>query len=231
MQNPKKTLILLHAALGAKSQLQKLSQELTPYLDIHLLDFEGHGENTSDSDFTIDLFTQNLADYILKNNLEKVSLFGYSMGGYVALNYAKNNSKNIHKIVTFGTKIDWSIENSLKESSRLNPTKIEEKVPQFAAQLKDLHKGNDWKEVLNKTAKMMLELGESKSLKAADFQQISAPVLITVGTKDNMISVEESQFVVDHLQNATLKKLEDFVHPIEQNNSTILTQEIIDFLN
>ena len=78
---------------------------------------------------------------------------------------------------------------------------------------------------------MMLELGDKKSLKAADFQQITTPVLITVGTNDTMISVEESQYVVENLQNAQLKKLENFVHPLDQNDLEILTQEITNFLS
>ena len=231
MKKPKKTLILLHAALGAKSQLTKLSKTLSQNFDLHLFDFEGHGVNSSESNFSIDLFTKNLSDYILKNNLKEVSIFGYSMGGYVALNYAKGNTENLHKIITFGTKIDWSLENSIKESNRLNPEKIEEKVPQFASLLKEMHKGNNWKDVMTKTAKMMLELGDKKSLKAADFQQITTPVLITVGTNDTMISIEESQYVVENLQNAQLKKLENFVHPLDQNDLEILTQEITNFLS
>ena len=88
----KSHLILLHGALGCKDQLSDLKSRLNSDYDVHTLNFEGHGGVASDKSFAIDLFTQNVLDYCQSNGLKSVSLFGYSMGGYVALNLALKHS-------------------------------------------------------------------------------------------------------------------------------------------
>lgn len=225
----KQTLLLLHAALGSKTQLNSLYSELNHHFNIHTFNFEGHGDTASDKEFSIDLFTQNLSDYIIKNKLNIVSIFGYSMGGYVALNYAKSNPEKVNKIFTYGTKFDWTPESSIKESGRLNPEKIEEKIPHYASYLKEVHSANDWKSVLNKTAKMMVNLGNKDAFKETDFKQISTTVLIGIGTSDTMVTIDESEFVTKQLQNSKLIKLENFVHPLEQNDLKKLSEIIVEY--
>lgn len=224
---PQNAIILLHGALGTHKQLSKLKQELASHFIVHSFDFEGHGEKFSDSAFSIELFTKNLEDYIDQNKLDNCTIFGYSMGGYVALNYAKTHPGKLRNIVTFGTKFDWNPENSLNETKKLNPEKIQEKVPQFAAFLEKSLVPNDWKKVMNKTAQMMLELGNSSSLTAEDLKRISVPTIISIGTLDNMVSLDESKFAVSNLLNAKLLELEGFVHPLEQNDSKVFAKIIL----
>jgi hypothetical protein len=101
-----KQTLLLHAALGSKTQLISLCSELNSLFNIPTFDFEGHGETPSDKEFSIGLFTQNLSDYIYKNKLN--TFVGCSMRGYVALNYAKNyvkgNPEKVNKTYAYGTK-------------------------------------------------------------------------------------------------------------------------------
>jgi pimeloyl-ACP methyl ester carboxylesterase len=214
----KKTILFLHGALGSKEQFGAISEILQNTFDVHSINFEGHGDYFSEKDFTIDLFTKNLKDYIESQKLSNLTIFGYSMGGYVALNLAKTNPELIDKIITYGTKFDWNPETSLKEISKLNPSKIEEKVPHFAKALEKIHSSNDWKVVMRKTADLMLNLGNGEALSDRDFSTISVPTLICVGSNDNMVSIEESLNVKNQLKNSELKIIPEFVHPFELND-------------
>lgn len=164
-----KKLILLHGALGTQSHFNELAEELKKTYEVYTLNFDGHGGKESSSDFSIELFTQNLLDFIGDNSLEQASIFGYSMGGYVALNAAIISPKKIGRIITLGTKFDWSLESAEKEVKMLNPTIIEEKIPQFAEKLKKEHQPQDWKLVMTKTAKMMLDMGNGLRIDEKDF--------------------------------------------------------------
>ena len=113
----------------------------------------------------------------------------------------------------------------------LNPTVIEEKFPKFAAQLKERHSPEDWKKVLHKTAEMMLALGNGDANKPADFNNVSCPVLITVGSADNMVSIEESQRIAQAIPKSTFEVFEGFKHPIEQVDVVVLAERISAFLN
>ncbi len=228
---PTKNLLLLHGALGSKEQLAQLKGLLTNQFIVHSLDFEGHGDRPSDQVFSIELFTENVKDFILKNGLEQTNIFGYSMGGYVALNLAIKYPELADRILTLGTKFNWTKESAEQEVKMLNPDIIEQKVPKFAGHLKNLHGLENWKTVLHKTAGMMLELGNGAALHADSFERINQHVLIGIGTLDNMVSIEESKNIAAHLKNGQLKIIEGFKHPIEKNDPLQLAKIINDFIN
>lgn len=227
MPSPKEPLLLLHGALGSKAQLSPLKTELAAHFSVHSLDFEGHGRRPSDRNFSMDHFGENVTNYMDQTGIPSAYIFGYSMGGYAALNLATANSNRIKGIVTFGTKFDWTPESAKKEVKMLNPEAIEQKVPKFAAHLKKLHPGNDWKEVLRKTAGLMLDLGAEAPLHRESLSKIEIPVHILIGDADAMVSIEESKFASDHLPQGHLHILEGFQHPLEKNDSKLLADEIV----
>lgn len=224
-------LLLLHGALGSKKQFTELSEVLSCTYDVHTFNFEGHGDNISEADFSIDLFSENLKQYLIENNLDKVDIFGYSMGGYVAMNSALLFPEKIGTIVTLGTKVDWSIESAEKEVKMLNPEKIEEKVPQFALSLQKEHHPSDWKIVMKKTAAMMLALANGKKLQEDDFKKIENKVIVGIGNLDNMVSFEESSWLANSLPNATLVRLENFHHPLNKIDVVLLADFIMNSLD
>lgn len=222
----KEKLLLLHGALGSKNQFSSLINGLDDFFDIYTMNFEGHGGDQSLNEFSIELFTKNVIDYMQVNSIDKVTIFGYSMGGYVALNVALTNPKKVTKIITLGTKFNWSIESAEKEIKLLNPTIIEEKVPLFAKRLQQVHFPQNWKTVMNKTAKMMVNMANGAQLKESDFIKINQNVIIGIGSLDTMVSYEESEYVSRLLPNSKLIKLEGVEHPIDK----IKTDDLINYI-
>jgi len=222
-----KNLVLLHGAIGASPQLKPLAELLATQFKVYTLNFEGHGGRSIDGNYSIDRFVENLIAFLDENQLEKASIFGYSMGGYVALKAAALHWERIEGIVTLGSKFQWDPETASREVRMLNAEKIEEKVPQFAQQLKMLHAPLDWKDVLKGTAQMMLDLGNGSGLNDAEITSIQIPVLIGIGEKDQMVSIEESKRVADLLPNGKLMVFEDFQHPIDKVNLQVLRMILV----
>lgn len=225
----KPNILLLHGALGTKEQFRNLQKQLIDHFQVHTLDFAGHGSNASTAAYSIDLFTKNTVDYLAEYKLTKINIFGYSMGGYVALNLAKQHPDLVDKIMILGTKFNWTPENAEKEIKMLNPAKIEEKVPAFAKQLASIHTSNDWKGVMRRTANMMLALGAGEKLTMAELAQIKQQVLIGIGGADKMVSIEESQESSTVLPNGQLRIIEGFPHPIDRVNVEQLAEIIASF--
>ena len=222
-----KNLIILHGALGAKSQFEQLTSQLTDHFKVYTFDFSGHGSKAVDSvDFSIELFAKDLKEFMQQHAIQKPLIFGYSMGGYVALKLESMEAGSFEKIVTLGTKFDWTPESAEKEAKMLNAEKILEKVPAFASYLKSLH-GEDWKVVLERTAKMMLELGNKPALKSYDFHQVQIPVRLLRGEKDVMVTKEETAEVQQLLGNASFLEIAEWVHPINLVPSDQLTQQLL----
>ncbi len=208
-------ILLLHGALGSKEQLLPLQEKLSSETEVFIMDFEGHGKAKSKADFSIELFTQNVFDFLKEKKISKVAIFGYSMGGYVALNFALKHPDLVQKIITLGTKFDWTPTFAEKEIKMLNPETIQMKVPAFAERLKQLHGIENWKNVVVKTAKMMQKLGENPTLKEVDFQKINTSTLICLGELDAMSTQVESINVSNWLQNGQFQSIENLKHPIE----------------
>ena len=227
----KPNLILLHGAIGASSQLQNLAIELAQHFTIYTFDFEGHGKNqNSNRNFRIEYFAENLEQFIIQNKLQAANIFGYSMGGYVALYLASQKPSLISRIFTLATKFDWNAESALKESAMLNAEKIEIKIPHFANDLKNRHT-DDWKIVLQKTAEMMIHLGTKQLLNNNELSKIDCAVKLTVGENDTMVSIAETTAIAHQIENAEFELFANFQHPIEKIDVSVLANSIHEFLS
>lgn len=196
-------------------QLVPLQEKLSLEREVFIMDFEGHGILKSEKDFSIQLFTHNVIDFLKERKISKIDIFGYSMGGYVALNLAMKHPNLVGKITTLGTKFEWTPTFAEKEIKMLNPDNIQMKVPAFAERLKLLHGTENWKIVVLKTAKMMQDLGEKPTLEIGDYLKIKTATLICLGELDAMSTQAESKQVSKWLPNGKFQEIENLKHPIE----------------
>lgn len=219
-------ILLLHGAIGAKDQLTPLAEKLSNSFTVHTLSFSGHGGEALPDTFSMEVFANDVLRYLEQNNIPKISVFGYSMGGYVALYLAKHHPGKVEKIFTLATKFLWTPEIAAKETKMLDAEKIAEKIPVFAQALEKRHAPNDWKTVLQKTAAMMISLGANNPLQLNDYENIGHRVLIGIGDKDTMVTLEETIDVYRKLKNANFIVLPQTQHPIEKVNVERLANEI-----
>jgi len=224
----KKTdLLLLHGALGSQAQFTKLKKLLAPSFQVHAFNFTGHGNDTTDQVFSMELFQNDVLQYMKDNSLVSAPIFGYSMGGYVALKLAIEYPEKVQKVMTLGTKIQWNRETAEKEVRLLNPEKMVEKIPQFVAALKKEHGSENWKTVVTKTAEMMHGLGNGNAIDMESFATIKSEVLVCLGTEDTMVSTKESKKLADTLSNGSFLEIEGFKHPIGQVDQHRLSEIMV----
>ncbi len=229
--NNMKPLILLHGALGSQAQLQALAYKLSSTRTVYTLNFLGHGGRPfPKSGFDMSLFVQDIEQFMAEKKIALSDFFGYSMGGYAALCLALQAPQKVGKIFTLGTKFDWTAESAAKETKMLDPDIILAKVPKFAQMLELRHQPQDWRKLLELTAKMMWNLSEGAALQAEQCSKISQKVRINVGEADNMVSIEESKSMSEAIPNASFKILPAVPHPIEKVDIELLQQELELFL-
>lgn len=216
-------LLLLHGALGASSQLSPLAAALGRYAHVLAPDLPGHGPSAMAHDhFSIDGFATAVLQLLDREQIEQISIFGYSMGGYIGMYLARHYPYRIDKIVTLGTKYHWDPETAGREVKMLDPEKIAAKVPAYAQALEERHSGSGWQHVLRHTADMMLAMGSDNPLKPADYAQIPHPAFIMLGDRDKMVSLTETVNVYHALTNAQLCILPGTPHPIEQADTELI---------
>jgi pimeloyl-ACP methyl ester carboxylesterase len=224
-------LLLLHGAIGAPIQLTPLADKLMAKFNVFTPGFTGHGgKSFSDVPFSMELFAEDALRFMQEKQLDKAAVFGYSMGGYVGMYLAKHYPDKIDKVITLATKYHWDEAIATKEIQMLNPDKIEQKIPAFAEILRERHTPNDWREVLRKTAEMMMDLGKNNTLKTEDYATLNTPSLLLLGDRDKMVSLEETLAVYKALPNAQMSILPETPHPIEQVDNGLLSFMIERFL-
>lgn len=222
-------LLLLHGALGCKDQFSELESALSGNFKTHAINFSGHARVPSHHHaFTIQNFAHEVLDWMNEHYDQQLDIFGYSMGGYVALWLARFYPERVGKIFTLGTKLKWNEEEAEKEIAMLNAEKIIEKIPAFAQTLGNRHGEHEWKSVMSKTAAMMHDLA-SNHLTGQDFISIDHTVRLALGEKDNMVTFEETDYTHRLLKNSSFKQLKNVQHPIEKVPVALLTQELEQF--
>lgn len=210
-----KNLLLLHGALGYGGQFDALRPLLEQDFKIYTPTFSGHGGTNVPEKLSIHNYALEISEYIKQNIEGEVNVFGHSMGGYIALYIAANNLVPIHKIMTLGTKQLWSPEIAKGETRMLNTEKLKEKVPAFAKHLEKIH-GSNWELLSQKTADMLVDMGDNPPLTDESYKKIEIPVQLSIGDGDKMVSLEETIEVFRKLSNANLLVMPKTPHPYEQ---------------
>jgi pimeloyl-ACP methyl ester carboxylesterase len=165
-----------------------------------------------------------------QKGIENFSVFGYSMGGYIAACMASQQPERVEKFITLGTKYHWSQDVAAEQKRFLDPEKIILKTPAFAASLENLH-GSAWRSVVNKTAQLMAELGKHPLLQKQDYCKIVAKALVIKGDRDSMVTLPECVDLCSMLPNAGFCILPFTPHPFEKVNQEILYTLASQFFN
>lgn len=225
----KPTILLLHGALNTSSQFGALSQKLETYFDVHTLDFSGHSQAPYDGTLDMKVLVSDIAHYVQHMESETCHIFGYSMGGYAAVSYAKTLPKKLGKIVTLATKWDWNPTSSAQEAAMLDPVVMSTKIPTYVAKLQSWFGADHWSKVVQNTAALMYDLGHGGGLSADDLRKIETDVLILRGSEDKMVTAASSMEVAAWLQNGQYQEIAGAPHPLEKVDVDILVGEIVKF--
>lgn len=227
----KPALLLLHGALGASRHFDPVVPVLSEQYTIHRFDFHGHGGTALPAaPLSIELYTEQLLNYIRDKALGPLAIFGYSMGGYIALHAALKAPGTIERVQTLGTKFNWSPETAAKEARQLDAASLQEKAPAFVDQLAALHGEENWRNLLPATAGLMAALGAHPLLSKENLAGINIPVRLMVGDRDAMVGIEETLAVFKSLPQASMAVLPDTKHPLDKVNNALLLWEIRSFM-
>lgn len=207
-----KNLILIHGALGNANELSALAKDFESQFNVYCYDIPGHGKRSNElAKFTLNGLVADFEQYL--SRVGETYVFGFSLGGYLALSTALKNSSFIKGIVTLGTKVHWSDNEAQKEVRNLDLRLLAEQAPSFYSYLNDLH-GPHLEELCKATAVFMTELGQTPPLNPVSVQQIDIPVRMVRGGKDKMVDAQSTLELVAAMKNAFYTEIPSFIHPL-----------------
>lgn len=212
------TMLLLHGALGTRTQMDALSALVSRRRPVIVVEFEGHGTTPPrERPFTVAGFVENAIAAMDSAGVDKADVFGYSMGGYVALALALAYPARVSTITTLGTKFAWDPEAAARTVAHLSPDALGERAPDVIRALAEQHAGaGGWEATAARTTAFITSLGASPVLRAEQLARIHHRVRIMVGDRDRTVSVEESAAAYRELPSGELMVLPRTPHPMEQ---------------
>ncbi|MDF1504439.1 alpha/beta fold hydrolase [Roseisolibacter sp. H3M3-2] len=227
---------LLHGALGARDTLHPLEVALRPLLvagtPVRTHEFPGHGatpdpDGAPDAPLDVARLAAGVLDALDRDGADRATLFGYSMGGYVALLLAAQHPARVRAVVTHATKLAWTPEGAAREASRLDPATLRAKVPRFADALAARRAGaGGWEPLLARTAAMMHAIAARAAVTPEVLAGVACPARLCVGDRDATVSLEETAAAARALPKGELAVLPNTGHPLEAADPARLAREV-----
>lgn len=228
-------LLIVHGALGSAEQMAPVADAARAhevFAAVHTLELPGHGRTPalSDAGFSMPAFADVIASRVRELAPQRVLVFGYSMGGYAALLAEQQQPGLVVGVVTLGTMLAWTPEVAEAGARRLNPEGMRAKVPAFADALAARHAASGgWELTLTRTATLLRALGEAPPLSTSSVSRIAASVRLLVGSRDDSVTLEESQRFAEAMPRAEAVLLEGVPHPIEKVPLDLLIAQLSPF--
>ena len=188
------TIVLLHGANGAREEMTPLAALLPPPLRPFAPNWLGHGGRPPPgADYSVAALVDDLIATLDREGISRCFLFGYSIGGYLALALARRQPERVRGIATLATRHIWDRESVDHLVHLADPARLTRPGNPRAAELARVHHPTDWQLVNGANRRMFADLGASPPLSDDDLRAIAAPVLVLNGTQDPLVSVDESQ--------------------------------------
>jgi pimeloyl-ACP methyl ester carboxylesterase len=200
-----KPIVLLHGFCGSSLYWENVIPELSKHYRVIAPDLPGHGESTNlEGNYQIEDIADAIKDLLDGLNIQKVTLFGHSLGGYITLAFAEMYSERLSGFsLIHSTAFPDSVE--AKHGREASAEKVEkEGIQSFADGLvpKLFSADNSVKRSVErakdigyatspKGAISTLTAMKNRSNRNSVLEQTPLPVLLIAGEKDQIIPSEK----------------------------------------
>ena len=252
-------LIILHGLFGSGDNWFTIAKLLEKHFEIYLIDQRNHGKSPHSNEFNYNVLTNDLLDFFKTHSISKAHILGHSMGGKVAMNFAKNYPEMLYSLTVIDIAPKNYNENLLIEQSQhntiidtlisINLTKItnrnevevilsktidSDKLRAFL--LKSLHRnsfGNfEWLLNLQSLKENLENISGGFIDKEWNNVEITGfPVLFVKGGLSDYISKDDEILINKIFPAAEIFKIPNTGHWLHAENPNMLAQKIISVIN
>ncbi|PAU95694.1 2-succinyl-6-hydroxy-2,4-cyclohexadiene-1-carboxylate synthase [Aliifodinibius salipaludis] len=244
-------LLMLHGFMGDHRVFDHLIDELCELYNPVTIDLLGHGASSNPSDpsrYNEDNQIKDIVSIIQTKNLSPLFLYGYSMGGRLALKVTLNSPSLFNGLILESTNCGISDSQKRKERQKADGARARQIKEDFEQFLADWSKLNLFKSPLPVDKSLArkyqhIQHDQSPGALAASLNgfgtgsmspvchklsELNLPTLLLGGSADEKYQ-GINQYLADQLPNATFWSIKAG-HRIHLNNPSILTNRVNDFL-
>ena len=208
-------LVVLHAALGSTVfEMQRLTRYWARTFRVYALDFMAHGASDSfpGHPLTFDGFTENVRALLDTAGLDRAHLFGFSMGGSVALHAARRFPERIDRLAVHAFNVQWNAA-EVDAMTVAMQSALASSESRWAQRLAEIH-GPGWKDLVARMQTFTEDL-PAQHFPDEALASITAPTLISTGDRDRYFPLRHAVHLHDLLHDSSLAVLPGVDHPIQ----------------
>jgi pimeloyl-ACP methyl ester carboxylesterase len=201
-------ILLLHGGLANSNYWAKIIPALVAqHFEVIVADSRGHGRSTrSGHPFSYELMAADVMALLDFLEVRTVDLVGWSDGGIIGLEIAIQHPDRIHKLIIYGTNSDPSgVRNGF------------EREPVFAAYVKRAR--HEYAQLSRTPSEFSTFLSQIERMWASEprissseLAKVKAPTLVLVGTHDEAIAPEHTDYLVRTIPGASRSVLASASH-------------------
>jgi len=232
-------LILLHGGTGSSQMWQPHIHLLSSHFRVITPDSRGHGRtNNPAGECNYRLMADDVAAFVEALNLQNPLIFGYSLGGHVALDIGMHHP-NLAKALVVGAatyKFSEAYISSLKDvfgfekPGVVDYKRIQRSTPDLIDFWQSVHTWSDDPDYWQTLLRQMSTFWMTQYYAVEDLQKISVPTLILMGDRDGLVPIEEALELYQLIKNAELAILPNVSHMTALEENGVFLPVVLDFL-
>lgn len=239
-------IIFIHGFPFNKEMWNKQLDALSENLRVIAYDVRGHGNSYSGTDdFSIELFVKDLLSFMDALEIEKTTLCGLSMGGYIALKAIEKYPYRFDKLILCDTSCKPDSHEAKEKRMKAIEGILENGVEKFAddgimiffAQ----ESLNTKKDMIAEVREIMVHTTEKSIIKTllalskrketcSILSEIKVPVLILVGEEDKITPPEAAQFMHKEINGSVISIIKHAGHLSNLENPEQFNTQLKKFL-
>lgn len=239
--------IFLHGYPFNKSMWQGQLASLKSTNRVIAIDIRGFGKSTDEkSILSLDLFGDDLIAFMDKLNIEKATVCGLSMGGYLALNVITRFPERFEALILCDTQCVADTAEGKKKRyatiEQINREGTDEFTEKFIKSVfhPDSLKNKkavveSLRNVVHANSKQTLTAGltalAERSETCSSLDAIRVPTLIICGREDEVTPLAQSEYMHAHIEGSLLKIIDNAGHVSNLEHPDEFNKYLQDFLN
>ncbi len=241
-----KPIIVLHGLFGSLDNWMTLGKNWSSEFEIWLVDQRNHGQSPHSNEFSYQLMSEDLNNFIDRHNISNPTILGHSMGGKTAMEFALNHPEKLknlivvdiapvkykvhhYEIIAALESVDISSISSRKEADEILAKTISEfGVRQFL--LKNLY----WKEKNQLDWRFNLESITKEIIPISSWnvseKEFSKETLFIKGENSDYIQLNYTTEISKRFPNYRLEIIKDSGHWIHAENPAKFSEIVLNFM-
>ncbi|TVV74566.1 alpha/beta fold hydrolase [Sphingomonas solaris] len=209
------TLVLLHGANGSAAEMAPVAQRLPPEIVTFAPDWLGHGGRPPPgAEYGITAIADDIEAAMDTAGIGRCFVFGYSIGGMLAMMLAHRRPDRIAGIATLAARAIWHPAAVAHIVHLADPARLTRPGNPRAAELAAIHHPTDWRLVNAANRRLFADLGHNPPLSPGDLRAMRVPVLVMNGSEDQLVPLAETHALAGSFATWRLGLFPGPAHPL-----------------